>query len=295
MKTCLFTVTFAGSWGQQRLSLEASLDEAAGLGFDGVEIMGKRPHLSPLDVSEDDCRRLADGLAERGLSCAAVAAYTNFTGGMGAAEVPFVEMQVAYVGALARRAAALGGDLVRIFTAYERDDAPVIDQWRRTVDAVRQCADRAGECGVTIGVQNHHDLGVDTKMLAELIHEVDRPNVIPMLDLWSVYLRGEDVAAAARAMAPRMRFTTAADYVVLPRSRARPGVSNYQAVEPPLVLAAAMGEGELPYATFFDALVEAGFDGWASYEMCWPTRDGGDLETLRGYCRRYLEFMKPWR
>ena len=72
MKMSLFTVSFAGFWGQHRLSLEASIDAAAELGFDGVEIMGKRPHLSPLDVSLDDCRRLGDRLADKGLSCPAI-------------------------------------------------------------------------------------------------------------------------------------------------------------------------------------------------------------------------------
>ena len=38
-----------------------------------------------------------------------------------------------------------------------------------------------------------------------------------MFDCWSPYLRGEDVVAGAARLAARMRFTTVADYVVLPR------------------------------------------------------------------------------
>ena len=43
IRTALFTVSFAGLWGQDRLSLEQSIDTAAELGYDGVEIMGKDP------------------------------------------------------------------------------------------------------------------------------------------------------------------------------------------------------------------------------------------------------------
>ena len=67
MRTALFTVSFAGLWGQDRLTLEASIDLAADLGYDGVEIMGKRPHLSVLDYTEDDCRRLRERVERHGL------------------------------------------------------------------------------------------------------------------------------------------------------------------------------------------------------------------------------------
>ena len=294
MKTSLFTVSFAGFWGQHRLTLEEAIDVTAELGFDGIEIMGKRPHLSPLDCSVEDCERLGETLAAKSLACAAVAGYTDFTGGMDSAEVPFPEMQIAYVAGLAARAAAMGGDLVRIFASYERPGVAFHAQWKRTVDAIRECADRAAEFGVTLGLQNHHDIGADTRTFAELLHQIDRDNVIPMYDCWNICLRGEDVAAGVKLMAPKMRFTTAADYVALPRAKYRAELVNYEAVEPPGVFAVPMGSGDLDYKTFFDGLAAAGFDGYVSYEMCSPIRDGGDLDTLKDYARRFLEYMRPW-
>lgn len=294
MKTSLFTVSFAGLWGQHRLTLEEAVDRTSELGFEGIEIMGKRPHLSPLDWSLADCDRLRARIEKRGLKVSAVAAYTNFTGGMEAAEVPFADMQVGYVEALAERAKRLGSDLVRIFTSYERDDTPFARQWQVTVEAVRECCDRAATHGVTIGVQNHHDLAVHTKAMAEFLAAVDRPNVVPMHDCWSPYLRGEDVAAGARAMANRMRLTTVADYVTLPRARYRPDLVNYAPSNPPFSMAVPMGDGELPYREFFGALREAGFKGWVSYEMCSPLRGGGSLENLERCARRFLDYMREY-
>jgi sugar phosphate isomerase/epimerase len=291
MRTALFTVSFAGLWGQDRLTLRQSIDVAAELGYDGVEIMGKRPHLSVVDDSIDDCRRLRDYAEQRGCRVAAVAGYTDFTGGARAAEVPFGEMQVFYVGALARRAAALGCDLVRVFTSYEHDGAPFMTQWRQTVDSLRACCDRAAEFGVQIGVQNHHDIGVDTKTYLELLAEVDRPNITAMYDCWSPYLRGEDVADGAARLAGQMRFTTVADYLVLPRWKYLPHLVNYAASDPPAVLAVPMGEGELPYESFLSALQSHGYDGWVSYEMCSPIRGGGSLDNLKAYARRFIEYM----
>jgi sugar phosphate isomerase/epimerase len=291
MRTALFTVSFAGLWGQDRLTLRQSIDVAAELGYDGVEIMGKRPHLSVADDTLDECRRLRDYAEQRGCRVAAVAAYTDFTGGTKAAEVPFGEMQVFYVGALARRAAAMGSDLVRVFTSYEHDGAPFMTQWRQTIDSLRACCDRAAEFGVQIGVQNHHDIAVDTKSYLELLAEVDRPNITPMYDCWSPYLRGEDVVAGVSQLASRMHFTTVADYVVLPRWKYLPQLVNYAPSGPPAVLAVPMGTGDLPYEAFLNTLQSHGYDGWVSYEMCSPTRGGGSLDNLKSYARRFIEYM----
>lgn len=295
MKTCLFTVSFAGYWGQHKLTLEEAIAKTASLGFQGIEMMGKRPHLSPLDYSLADCDRLRALLDKSQLKLAAVAAYTDFTGGLDATEVPFVDMQVAYVEALAERTARLGGSLVRVFTGYERTDMPFSRQWQLIVDALQACCDRAARFGITVGVQNHHDIGVHTKSLTALLAAVDRPNVIPMFDCWSPYLRGEDITEGVRSMAPRMQFTTAADYRVLPRARYHPEVVNYSTAGPPFALAVLMGEGDLPYRPFFTALAEAGYRGWVSYETCSPIQGGGSLENLERYAKAFLEYMRPFQ
>jgi sugar phosphate isomerase/epimerase len=206
--------------------------------------------------------------------------------------VPFGEMQSAYVGALADRAAAIGCSLVRVFTSYEADGIAFMTQWRRTVDLLRACCDRAAEAGVSIGLQNHHDIGVDTRAYLELLTEVDRPNLTPMYDCWSPYLRGEDPAGGAARLAGRMRCTTVADYVVLPRWQYRPELVNYQRQPVPAALAVPMGEGELPYAAFFAALRSSGYGGWVSYEMCSPIRGGGSLDNLTAYARAFLRYME---
>ncbi len=54
MTPTLFSVSYAGSWGQHRLDLPSFLRKAAALGYAAVEIGGKRPHLSPLDFPNDE-------------------------------------------------------------------------------------------------------------------------------------------------------------------------------------------------------------------------------------------------
>ena len=58
----LFSVSYAGLWGQQTLDLEAFIRKAAKLGYSAVELMGKRPHLSVLDCGQ---RELLDITGDR--------------------------------------------------------------------------------------------------------------------------------------------------------------------------------------------------------------------------------------
>ena len=70
--------------------------------------------------------------------------------------------------------------------------------------AIRECARLAEECGVILGVQNHHDVGVGVDAYVEFLDEVDHANCRAMFDPWSVGLDGEDLTACAKRLAPRM-------------------------------------------------------------------------------------------
>ena len=160
---------------------------------------------------------------------------------------------------------------------------------------MRACCDRAAPLGVTIGVQNHHDLGVHTDAFLELLADIGRPNCRAMFDAWSPALRGEDLYEAAKKAAPQAVHTTAADYVRLPRWRYQPGLVNYLPAEPPMVRAVPMGDGFIDYVAFFRGLRDGGFDGWIAYEMCSPLRGGGSIENLDRCASRFIDFVSKFR
>jgi L-ribulose-5-phosphate 3-epimerase len=111
----LHSVSYSGSWGQHYLPLEEFVERAARLGFQGVMIMAKRPHLSILDWNAAACARLAAHMRRLGLIDVVIAGYTNFTADLEHSDIPHREMQIRYVVELAERARALGGKLVRVF------------------------------------------------------------------------------------------------------------------------------------------------------------------------------------
>ena len=288
----LFSVSYAGLWGQHRLDLLSFIRKAGGLGYRAVELMGKRPHLSVLDVNDAQLAEIRHAAAETGVEIATIAAYTNFTMGRDT-EIPSVEIQVAYVRSLAEIAAKLGARIVRIFTGYATEPEGYARDWEISVGAVRQCAEAAARCGVILGVQNHHDVGVGVDSYVEFLDDVGHANCRAMFDPWAPALHGTDLKAAARRLAPRMAQTTLADYVRLPRYAYLPGLVNYKRLDD-MVRAVPLGEGFLDLEGFMAGLREGGFQGYVAYEMCSPLRGGGSEENLDRTARVSLESINRW-
>jgi len=293
-KLGLHSVSYAGVWeGQAALPLEEFVDHAADLGYQGVMLMAKRGHASLLDMNERRVRDLRSRMRDRGLELAALAGYTDFTANAERADIPFLEMQVVYVRECARLTRDLGGSIVRIFTGYEGDRLTPGQGWLRCVKAVRDCALQAADFGVTLAVQNHHDIAVHYQALADFIDEVGEPNVRAGFDAWAPVLQGlegDALGSAVKHLGSRIAQTIVADYVLQPRFRYAPSLTSYTPAQPE-AKAVPVGEGIIDYATFFAALQEVGFNGYVTYEMCSAIRGGGSLDNIDRCARRFVEWM----
>jgi sugar phosphate isomerase/epimerase len=290
----LHSVSYAGLWGQAYLSVEQVIAKAAELGFDGVMLMAKRPHVSILDCGPKERAALRKTLSKHSVNQVCLAGYTNLTADMEHGEVPHREIQSHYVIALAKLAKEIGASSIRIFTGYHNAAADYSRQWKLIVDTLRECAKRTEELGVMIGVQNHHDMAVGYETMHDLIRTVNHPNCMAMFDAWAPALHGDDLEKAARKMGAMTIHTTVADYQLRPRYRYNAELVNYEK-QTPYVQAVPMGEGFIDYKGFFRGMRKSGFKGTVAYEMCSPLADGGDLETLDDYARRFLMYMKKRR
>jgi sugar phosphate isomerase/epimerase len=288
----LHSVSYGGVWrGQARLELDAFLVKAKELGFAHVELMGKRPHASPLDLDTDARKALKTRLRELGLTLACLAGYPDFTAGAEKPGIPSAEIGAIYVGELARLARDLDCGCVRVFTGYERQGVPFDTQWGIVVQGLKLASREAAKHGVTLAVQNHHDIAVHPDAMLWLIQEVAEPNCKAAFDAWSPALQGvngEELAAAARKLAPHMAYTTVADYVKQPRFRYDLGIVNFLRQDD-LVRAVPFGQGFIDYKAFFRGLREGGYRGYVAYEMCEVLEGGGSIENLDKTARRFLE------
>lgn len=295
-KPCLHSIGYAGVWrGQAQLGLDDFLLKAKELGFESVMVMAKRPHLSPLDYDAAAREKLKRRLSELGLTLAALAGYSDFTAGIDKAGIPNVEIQAAYVGEVARLASDLGCRMVRIFTGYERPGIPYDRQYAAVVEGLKLSGKEAAKYGVTLVVQNHHDIALHHDAMLWLIQEVNLPNVKVGWDAWSPTLEGlskEEIRSSILKLKPYIVNTIAAQYRRQLRFKYVNELTNYQPEEP-VIRATRMSdpEGIIDYKSFFGTLREIGYRGYLVYEMCEVLDGGGSIENLDRTAKDFLKFV----
>jgi len=295
VKTCLHSVSYLGIWrGQTPLTVDEFLEKAKELGYEGVMLVAKRPHVSPHDYDKADRARLKAKIESLGLTLVGLAGYTDFTAGIDKPGIPNAEIQAAWVGEIAELASDLGTSMVRIFTGYERPGVPYDKQYAEVVAGLKMAGDLAARHNVTLAVQNHHDIALHHDVMYWLLKEVNHPNVMAGWDAWSPTLEGlssEQLKESIQKMKPFIINTIAADYVAHPRYNYVNNLTNYKS-EQEVMRAVPMGEGIIDYESWFASLKEIGYRGWIVYEMCEVLDGGGSIENLDRTARIFLDYMK---
>jgi sugar phosphate isomerase/epimerase len=241
--------------------------------------------------------KLRARIKELGLELVCLAGYSDFIAGVDKAGIPNVEIQAIYVGELARMARDLGTNMVRIYTGYERADVPYDKQYAMVVEGLQMAGKIAAKYGVTLAIQNHHDIALHHEAMKWLIEEVNLPNVRAAFDCWSPTLEGlssEEIRQAVLTMKPYIVHTTTADYKELPRFRYDINQTNYTRLQSQM-RAVPIGEGFLDYKTFINTLKEIGYQGYIAYEMCEVLEGGGSIENLDRAAKKFLEYVKQFR
>lgn len=290
----LHSISYSGVWpGQTFLPVPDFLRKARELGFDSVMLMAKRPHLSPVDYSPSQRRDLRLLLDDLGLKVDCLAGYTNFCISDQALKVPHRELQLRYLIDLAVMANELGTNLIRVFTGQPDPQRRFEENWDACVEALQEASRRVADYGVTLGVQNYHDLAMAPHSLRRLLEDVGEPNCRAMFDAWAPTMQGEDLVEAVQVIAPYVVHTTVADYARRPDRRYVPTVPPLvDSVREEGIQAVPVGEGIVDYATFLKTLVQRGYKGAIAYEMCTPLKGGGSETNLDRHARHFIEYMK---
>ena len=297
VKTCLHSVSYLGIWrGQTPLTVDEFLVKAKELGYEGVMLVAKRPHVSPHDYDKAARARLKAKIDSLGLTLVGLAGYTDFTAGIDKSGIPNAEIQAMWVGEIAELAKDLGTNMVRIFTGYERPDVPYDKQYAEVVAGLKMSGKLAAEHGVSLAVQNHHDIALHHDAMYWLLKEVNMPNVLAGWDAWSPVLEGltlEQQRESILKMKPFIINTIVADYVTLPRFTYVSNLTNYRA-EQPVMRAVPVGKGIIDYKNWMNTLKEIGYQGWVVYEMCEVLDGGGSIENLDKTAKIFLDYMKQF-
>jgi sugar phosphate isomerase/epimerase len=298
VKTCLHSIGYSGLWrGQTFLTVDEFLVKAKELGFDGVMLMTKRPHLSIVDYDKEARAKLKKRIEDLGLTLVGLAGYSDFTAGMDKPGIPHTEIQAAYVGQVAELASDLGTKMVRIFTGYERPGIPYDKQYATVVEGITLAAKEAQKYGVTLVIQNHHDIALHHDAMYWMLKEINLPNVMAGWDAWSPTLEKltkEEIRQSVLKMEPFIVNTIVADYVALNRYHYENHLTNY-VDDVPVMRAVPVGEGLIDYQSFIGALKEIGYQGYLVYEMCEVLDGGGSIENLDATAKKFLNYVERFK
>ena len=280
MKLGLYSITYLGIWYRgSALTVEDVIERARRFGYDGVEIDGKRPHGSPLDLPRERCLDLRRKAADAGIDLYAVAANNDFS-----SPVPeHRESQLAYVRDSIRMTADLGAETLRVFAAWPgvtlspegatyliarqiwreahlRVEPEQTWEWCRAglVEAARW----AGDAGVTLALQNHVPVTNNPGDMLRMIREVGSPHLKACLDAPLAAKQGvTSMSAAAHEVGPLQVLTHfGGEYERQPDGSVRGYDRNPDMTLTPLNY----------YADFAQGMREIEYGGYIGYELCHP-------------------------
>ena len=252
-RIALCTIAF-----RERLLADA-LDMAAQLGFPGVELWGREPHVSE-NYDYNRVRLVKKMCEERGLEIAALGSYVRFGATRKNSDAaPLVDTL--------QTARTLRTPIVRVWASDVPSEQADEKLWKRVVSEAREAAERSRGLGITLAVEMHDDTLADTADSARrLVEEVDcdnfRLNFQP-----SAWERDEDVMQRLEKVLPYVVHCHAQNFSKL-------ATGEFDGFK-----RASLRDGLIDYRAIVDTLVEAGYCGWISVEFS-PVEGDGKLGAL---------------
>ncbi len=223
--------------------LERVLDLARKIGYEGVELWGREPHI----CESFDAERVAAARSEvlaRGLQIASYSPYVYLS----SVEEHEAEEELQKALDLLRIARALGSPRMRVYAGRRGSRDATARDWESCIGGLRALADAAAAAGVTLCVETHGGTLADTtETTARLLSTVNSTRLRVLFD--PVNLWPEDPVASARALQPHTEL------VHLKNKRDKDGAL-------PL-----LDEGPVDFTPTLRSLAESGYHGFIDVEF----------------------------
>ncbi|ELY91866.1 sugar phosphate isomerase/epimerase family protein [Natrialba taiwanensis] len=257
-------------------SLEEAAELVAEIGYDGFEPMCRDPHLDA-DRSLEEVTAFRDHLDDLGLEVPCLATYTGHYVGKTREEC---EAELETFERFLEFADVLDCGIVRHGPGGPPVREATDDDYEHAASWLARAADRAAEYDVTIGIEIHaHTIAETVDSTQRLLAEIDRKNVGAIHDAGNMYITLDDFGlASVRELGDNLVHVHVKDEQRIDDPD-RPGAfeletdDGLETFQPRL-----LGEGAVDHGPLFDALAEAGYDGYVTGE-CHVPRD--ELEDER--------------
>ncbi len=272
----LMSVTYAGFFYSGRaLTVEEMIPKAAAFGFDGIELLGRSPHASPLDLDQSARARIRKLAESHGLEIAAIGGQTDFS----FPDPRIREWCLLHLSEMITLARDMGVRIIRVFAAgFEnmRTDVSYLQQWNWAREGLKRAAGIAEKHGMILALQNHAPIMESYKKVLEMIEEVGSPSLKACIDPHCLWWADESMDEAVRSCGPLLAHSHLEDFRTLSAHLEffnAKGWIKYTDWE-----FCPLGQGMVDHKTFVRALKQIGYAGYLVYPICGPVHRRHELE-----------------
>jgi len=247
-------------------SIEETISILSRIGYDGIEIMGDRPHLWPPDMNRERVLSIRDSLREHRMDISNVNAFMMCgyreprTGRPGTFHWPswidrdeeHREARIAHTIGCVEYGAALGARTISTEPGGPLGNFSREEGYRLFARGVKRVAKRAVELGVELLIEPEPGLLIERSGEFEEFFRgyIDFPGVGLNFDMGHFYCVGEEPEHLIRTLGKRATHFHLEDIAE----------SRIHFHLPP-------GEGAMNFREIFNGLREIGYDGWITIEL----------------------------
>lgn len=253
-------------------SIEQVVEQAARLGYDGVELRLLGSDLVPADLPPAERQRIRALFDAAGVAICCVATSARFSSANPGERADNERLAGRYL----ELAADWRCPLVRVFGGEFPKGVAAEQVIGHVAESLQRVGERAGALGVTAVLETHDGFAAGATVAATLA-QVASPNVGALWDIHHPYRTGETAAQTMALLRDRLRHVHIKD--------ARRRGDGWE-----LVL---LGEGEVPAVAALAAIRDGGYDGWYCVE--WEKKWHPEIPAPEVAFPRHIEVLRRWR
>ncbi|WP_036718342.1 sugar phosphate isomerase/epimerase [Paenibacillus sp. JCM 10914] len=249
-------------------SIHEAMAITADLGFDGIEIACREPHLSPASSLERvrEMRNIAEGY---GLEIPVLAGYMGHF-----STISDAECEVAYdqFQALLERAEILESNMVRVFPGGPNAFLAADYHYEKAAFWIRKCAEQASAAGKRIVLEIHNISLIETEVSARrLIQMIDHDSVGLIHDAGNMYITDTEFGEeSVRGLGRDLLHVHIKDEKRIREGGAPGSFKNVTRHGNEFFMQCRLGEGDVDHSGLLRELKAQAYDGWLTLECAAP-------------------------
>lgn len=237
-------------------SIQDTVSLVAGVGYEGIDIWGGRPHVYRRDFSPSELEVVRAQIEDNGLETASfMPAFFRYPHSLSSPNEVVRQDSLAYIRQCMDNAVALGAKILLIIPGHSLFRQDLTDARQRMIDSIDSVCRYSQQYEIRLGIEPANkavtDLVNTSKDAKRITQELGYSNLGVVIDTGHIHLSDETPEQAVKTLGPLLLQVHVNDNDARRQQNLIPG------------------EGTFEFEGFLKVLAEAGFDGFLTVELAW--------------------------